>query len=86
MAQSDTWWTVPQNVIPDENYMVLNSLSSRENPINTKYDVYWLEMYSCVKAKGSSDNLFDHHLIRPQNIDPVARTQDHLAEISAQLH
>jgi hypothetical protein len=43
-------------------------------------------MCSCVKAKGSSDNLFDHHLIRPQNIDPVARTQDHLAEISAQLH
>jgi hypothetical protein len=43
-------------------------------------------MYSCVKAKGSSDNLFDHHLIRPQNIDPVARTQDHLAEISAQLN
>jgi hypothetical protein len=43
-------------------------------------------MYGCVKAKGSSDNLFDYHLIRPQNIDPVARTQDHLAEISAQLY
>jgi hypothetical protein len=43
-------------------------------------------MYSCVKAKGSSDNLFDHHLIRPQNIDPVARTQDHLAEINVQLN
>jgi hypothetical protein len=43
-------------------------------------------MDSCVKAKGSSDNLFDYHLIRPQNIDPVARTQDHVAEISAQLY